>query len=67
MHRLLSRIKNIFMAMDARPLGAKISAKMPALFHIGVKNFNSAQIFVLKTTPLKPALPQGPQRISANR
>jgi hypothetical protein len=49
--RLSSRMKNIFVMVDGRHFSAKISGKMLALPHTCAKNYDSTQIFVLKTIP----------------
>jgi hypothetical protein len=46
-------MKNILVRANGRRFGGKISGEMPALPYTRAKNYNSAQIFVLKTTPQK--------------
>jgi hypothetical protein len=40
-----------FVIVNRRHFAAKISREMPALPHACAKNYNSTQIFVVKTTP----------------
>jgi hypothetical protein len=44
-------MKNIFVAVNGRHFGAKISTKMPALPHTRAQNHHPAKIFVSKNSP----------------